>query len=385
MNRLAKRVQQMETTIFSVISQMATDFNAINLGQGFPDFNGPEWLIQETQHAMQAGYNQYAPLMGVAPLRNVLASIYKNRYHLSYNPLTEITVTSGATEAIFDSIFGLVDPQDEVILFEPYYDSYKACVELAGGKPIFIPLRSPSFTFDPSELKAAITPHTKLIVVNTPHNPTGKVFSQDELITIASYAIEHNLTVLSDEVYEYMTFDGISHHAIASIPNMRERTITISSTGKTFGMTGWKIGWACAPQALTQAVRRTHQFVTYATATPFQYGMAYALEQLSSYVPEMRKMYQEKRDLLFRGLEELGFEPIKPGGTYFIVAGYANHSTKKAFDFSSELIKEAGVATIPLSVFYSQSKEGRQYIRFCFAKEHRTLQIALEKLQRWIG
>ena len=379
MKNFAKRIEPIPTSIFATIAGLAVKHKAVNLGQGYPDFNGPEWLIEKAHESMLAGKNQYAPTNGILTLRQEIANYYSKYYNINYNPETEITVTAGATEALFSTIFALIENGDEVIMFEPFYDSYQANVLLAGGVPKYVTLHKPDFSFDKKELEQTITNKTKMIIVNTPHNPTGKIFSLDELNFIADLAKKHDLLVLSDEVYEFLTFDDAKHIPIASLDDMKERTITISSTGKTFGMTGWKVGYISAPPAITAACQKTHQFVTFTINTPGQHAMAYGLSRLETYLPEFRALYQTKRDYIFENMEKTQFKPIKSFGSYFNMVEIPEGLYKDDIDCAIKLIENNGIATIPPSVFYGKSDEGKSMIRLCFAKTEETIKAALER------
>ena len=377
---VADKLANMPISIFSVISQLAFEHKAVNLGQGFPDFNGPEWIFDFALEAMKEGKNQYAPSYGIHSLKQSIANYQKKYYDLSYND-DEIIVTAGATEALFDTFNAFLNNGDEVILFEPYYDSYHSDVVLAGGIPKCVTLHKPSFSFNYEELENAITFKTKIIVLNNPHNPTGKVFSLEELQFIASLAIKHDLMVVSDEVYEFLTYDGVKHIPFSSLPGMKERTITISSCGKTFGFTGWKVGYALAKSDWIKAIHGIHQWTTFAVNTPGQHAMANAFMKLDDYIPEFRSLYQSKLDLVFNELLSTKFTPHRPLGSYFIMVdipeGFGNDQ-----EAAIKLIKEYGVATIPPSVFYSKSDEGKTMLRVCFAKQDGTLINGINKMKQ---
>lgn len=381
MKNTAQRVANFKDSIFGTMSRLAREHQAVNLGQGFPDFDGPEWIKKLAQDKIQQGHGQYAPFMGAASLREAVSSYYQRFYKLNYNPESEITVTVGATEGLFSTIMGVVDPGDEVIVLEPFYDSYVASIEMAGGKAVPVTMHAPDFKVSAAELEAALTPKTKMIIVNNPHNPTGKVWEKDELASIASLAVKHDLLVISDEVYEFLLFDGAIHHPLALFPGMWERTFTISSAGKTFGLTGWKTGWICAPVNLSKAVRLVHQYVTFSVATPLQEAVAEALAKLETYVPSFQAEYKAKRDFFYKGLKSLGFDFAIPRGTYFMMVPIASKTQKNDVEFAMELVKDRQVAVVPPSAFYLKSKEGQQYLRFCFAKKEETLSAALENLQ----
>jgi N-succinyldiaminopimelate aminotransferase len=377
----SKKLLPFGTTIFSEMTKLATEHQAINLSQGFPDFDGPPELIDLVAQAMREGHNQYARSMGHPELVTALAETEKALYGLDYDPMTEVVVTSGATEAIASSILGLIDPGDEVVLFEPFYDSYPVAVAMAGGIARYVTLRFPRFSFDPLELEAKISSKTKLIVLNSPNNPTGRVFGTEELGAIARIAIKHDLVVLSDEVYEHLTYDGVRHVPIATLPGMRERTLTISSAGKTFSFTGWKIGWAFGPPALVGAVQSAHQFVTFATSTPVQVGLARAIKKLGlDYYEKLRAEYTERRDFLFAALESAGLDASVPEGTYFIIADFSPIWFGDDRSFAKHLVEVRKVAAIPPSVFYHDAiDEGRHLIRFAFCKKMETLRAASER------
>lgn len=380
--RIADRIATMNTSIFATMGKMAADHNAVNLGQGFPDFDGPLWLMEESFKAMKAGKNQYAPSPGILSLRKNISNVQNDHYGLNYDPETEITITAGATEGLYCAINAFIGAGDEVILFEPYYDAYIADVVLAGGIPKFVTLAKPDFTFDKYQFETAITSKTKMLIINSPHNPTGKVFSYDELLYISELSIKHNFIVLSDEAYEFLTYDGVKHIPIASLPNMHQRTITINSTGKTFGMTGWKIGYVSATEQLSTAIRKVHQWTTFAVNTPAQHALAYGFNLLDSYLPSFRQVYQEKRDLALKLLKKTKFKAHIPKGSYFIMVDIPDGVFNDDVDSATRLVREFGVATIPPSVFYSRSDEGKTMLRLCFAKSDDTLKHGIEILGR---
>ena len=375
MKSLNHTVLNFQESIFSTMTKLANEHRAINLSQGFPDFDGPNWLIEMAMNALKENKNQYAPSMGILPLRQAIAHNYKRFYNLDYNPDNEIIITNGATEAIFCISAALLNPGDEVIVLEPCYDSYIASIELCQAIIKPVTLKLPEFKFDFSELKNAITEKTKLLILNNPHNPTGKVFSRDELEQIAKLAIQFDFYILSDEVYEFLTFD-CDHIPTATLSILKERTITVSSTGKTFGVTGWKIGWACAPKELISAIHNVHQFTTFCVAHPLQVAMSQALLNMDSYLLEFKSSYKNKKNIMLNGLIAAGFKVIPPQGTYFVLAEIPGNDIVTC----KELIINKGVATIPVSAFYLKSKEGQSLIRFCFAKKDETLLKAIAKL-----
>ena len=377
MKPLNNTVLQFKESIFSTMTKMAIDNKAINLSQGFPDFDGPKWVIDLASKAMNENKNQYAPSMGILPLREAIAHNYKRFYNFEVNPLSEVVVTNGATEAIFCTCMGILNIGDEVIVLEPFYDSYLASIQLAGAKVVPVTLKAPDFNYDLEELKSAITSKTKLLILNNPHNPTGKVFTASEIQEIGELAKKHDFYILSDEVYEFLTF-GVEHKPTATFEDLKERTITISSTGKTFGLTGWKIGWAIGPASIIKAIHNVHQFTSFAVAQPFQWAMAEALIKMDEYLVDFKADYLRKRDLLVSGLKERGFNVSNPQGTYFTMAFLPDGEND--VDYCKKLIVENKVAAIPTSAFYLKSDEGSRMIRFCFAKKDETLIAALNNL-----
>jgi len=381
MKDTAIRVADFKDSIFGVISKLAREHNAVNLGQGFPDFDGPDWIKEVAYQKMKDGHNQYAPFMGTQSLRQEVSLYYKKFYGLGYDPEKEITITVGATEAIYLVITALINPGDEVIVLEPFYDSYVASIKMAGGIPVPVTMHAPDFTIDKKELENAITPKTKLIILNNPHNPTGKVWTREELLDVSLLVEKNDLYLLSDEVYEFLLFDGVKHIPTATLKGMKERTITISSAGKTFGLTGWKIGWICANEKVTKACRLVHQYVTFAVSTPMQEAVAVGLTKLPDYLPGFVDLYRSKRDFFYNELKNLGFDFKIPKGTYFMMVPIKNKTTLKDVDFALKLIQERKVATVPPSAFYLKSTEGESYLRFCFAKKEETLKEAAQNLQ----
>jgi N-succinyldiaminopimelate aminotransferase len=370
----------MGTTIFAEMSALALDTGSVNLGQGFPDVDGPHEIAAAAAAAIMEGRgNQYPPGPGIPELRRAVAHHQKRFYAQDVDPDTEVLVTAGATEAIAAALIALMEPGDEAIAFEPYYDSYAACIAMAGGTRVPVTLRPPDFRPDLDALRAAITPRTRLILLNSPHNPTGAVFSRAELAQIAALACEHDLLVVSDEVYEHMVFDG-EHVPIGSLPGMRERTVTISSAAKTFSFTGWKIGWVTATPELVTAVRTVKQFLTYVTGGPFQYAVAEALAMPDAYYASIAADLRVKRDLLCPGLAEAGFEVYQPAGTFFVTTDIRGLGEKDGMEFCRELPRRARVVAIPSSVFYDDQEAGRTQVRFAFCKKEEVLREALARL-----
>jgi N-succinyldiaminopimelate aminotransferase len=370
----------MGTTIFAEMSALAVTTGSVNLGQGFPDTDGPREIAAAAATAVMEGRgNQYPPGSGIPELRQAVAAHQKRFYGLDLNPDTEVLVTVGATEAIAASLLALLEPGDEVIAFEPYYDSYAACIAMAGAARVPVTLRPPGFRPGLGALRAAVTPRTRLILLNTPHNPTGAVFTRAELAEIAAIACEHDLLVISDEVYEHMVFDG-EHLPIGSLPGMAGRTVTISSAAKTFSFTGWKVGWVTGTPDLVAAVRTAKQFLTYVASGPFQYAVAEALALPDAYYSSISGDLRGKRDFLCDGLAEAGFEVYRPAGTYFITTDVRRLGYEDGMEFCRELPRRAGVVAIPSSVFYDNQAAGQSQVRFAFCKKREVLAEALARL-----
>ncbi|HEY2075042.1 MAG TPA: pyridoxal phosphate-dependent aminotransferase [Streptosporangiaceae bacterium] len=370
----------MGTTIFAEMSALAVETGSVNLGQGFPDTDGPAEVAKIAAEAVLAGRgNQYPPGPGIPELRNAVSAHQKRFYGLDVDPETEVLVTAGATEAIAAAMLALLEPGDEVIAFEPYYDSYAACIAMAGAVRVPVTLRPPAFRPDLDRLRDAITSRTRLILLNSPHNPTGMVASRDELTVIASLAVEHNLLVVTDEVYEHLVFDG-QHIPIATLPGMRERTVTISSGGKTFSFTGWKIGWVTGTPELVTAVRTAKQFLTYVSGGPFQYAIAAGLALPDAFYTDLTANLHRKRDLLASGLRTAGFEVFVPHGTYFISTDVAPLGETDGLAFCRSLPHRCGVVAVPNVVFYDDQPAGRSQVRFAFCKRDEVLEDAAARL-----
>ncbi|MCK6578545.1 MAG: aminotransferase class I/II-fold pyridoxal phosphate-dependent enzyme [Anaerolineae bacterium] len=383
MAKRADRVAGFGTTIFTEINQLAQQHNALNLGQGKPDFDGPAEIIDAAVQALQQGaLNQYAPGPGAASLRQAVADHARRFYHMEISPTEGVVVTAGATEAIFSCVLGLVDRGDEVIVIEPYFDSYVPNITMAGAKPVFVPLRPPTWTFDPEELRRAFNKRTRALILNTPHNPSGRVFTRQELTLIAELCREHDVTVISDEVYEHLIFDSACHIPIASLPGMFDRTVTVSSLGKTFSVTGWKIGWVYGAPELVRGVAQAHQFVTFAVNHPAQQAAAFALSLPESYFADFKKMYTGKRDLLMSALRRGGLSPTLPEGTYFIMADFSSVFDGDDIEFARYLTSEVGVACIPPTFFYSHDHAhmASTQARFAFCKSDEMLREVGERM-----
>ncbi|RSS54111.1 pyridoxal phosphate-dependent aminotransferase [Streptomyces sp. WAC01280] len=382
---LNRRLAEFGTTIFAEMSALAARTGSINLGQGFPDTDGPEEIREAAVRALRDGRgNQYPPGPGVPELRQAVADHQRQWYGLEYDPDTEVLVTAGATEAIAAALLALVEPGDEVIALEPYYDSYAACVAMAGGTRVPVTLRphEGAYVLDLDELRAAVTDRTRLILLNTPHNPTGTVLTRAELTAVAELAIERDLLVVTDEVYEHLVFDGTEHIPLASLPGMRDRTVTIGSSGKTFSFTGWKVGWITASPELTTAVRSAKQFLTYVSSGPFQYAIAEALRLPATYFDGLRADLQAKRDLLSEGLAQAGFDVYRPAGTYFVTTDIRPLGADDGFAFCRTLPERAGVVAIPNAVFYDHREAGAPFVRFAFCKKTEVLEEAVSRLKR---
>ena len=378
---LNRRLAGMGTTIFAEMSARAVATGSINLGQGFPDRDGPAEIARAAADAILAGQgNQYPPGPGIPELRHAITEHQQRFYDLSYDPDTEVLVTAGATEAVAATLLALVEPGDEVIAFEPYYDSYAANIAMAGGTRVPVTLRPPGFRPDLAELEKAITPRTRLILLNSPHNPTGSIFTRDEIAAIAALAVRNDLLVVTDEVYEHLIFDG-EHVPIAQFPGMRERTVSISSAGKTFAFTGWKIGWVTATPELVTAVKTAKQFLTFVSGGPFQYAIAQALALPDAYYATLREELRAQRDLLTKGLAEIGFEVYPPQGTYFVLTDISPLGERDALDFCRNLPERAGVVAIPASLFYDHTEATRTQVRFAFCKRPEVLSQALDRLK----
>ncbi len=379
---LTSRLQGFGTTVFTEMTELALRHEAVNLGQGFPNFEGPDFVKEAAVEAIRGGANQYCRMTGIPELNRAIARHQKRFYDLDYDADSEVTVTNGATEAICATLQALVEVGDEVVFFEPFYDSYRATVAMAGGVERLVTLESPDFRYESAALEQAITPKTRMILLNSPHNPAGKVFTRAELGHVARLARDHDLLVVSDEVYEHLTFDA-EHVPIATLPGMWERTVTISSAGKTFSFTGWKVGWACAPRPLAAAIRTAHQFITFCNSAPMQPAVARALEEADeAFYRTFVEEYRERRDHLCRGLREVGFGVLEPAGTYFVLADIRPLGWDDDVAFCRMLPEKVGVAAIPPTAFYVHKEAGRHLVRFAFCKTLELLDEAVRRLRR---
>ena len=379
---LSAKLQGFGTTIFGEMSALAVATNSVNLGQGFPDTDGPREVLDAAIAAINSGHNQYPPLIGMPTLRHAIVEHQLRFYGMEFDPDTEVLVTAGASEALASTLIGLLDTGDEVIMFEPSYDMYQACAAMAGATVRPVTLHPPSYAAEIDELRQAVSARTKLILLNTPHNPTGKVFSREEMQAIADVAIEHDLIVVTDEVYEHLTFDGLEHVPMATLPGMRERTLTISSGGKTFNTTGWKVGWVIGPAALVAAARTAKQYLTYVSSGPFQPAIAAGLRLPDSFFAEIALDLQHKRDRLCAGLVEAGFDVFHPHGTYFVTVDIRPlRSDGDGYAFCRDLPHRCGVVAIPNEVFYTDARRGRHLVRFAFSKRFEVLDEAVSRLK----
>jgi N-succinyldiaminopimelate aminotransferase len=386
---VTSKLQGFGASIFAEMTALAISTGAINLGQGFPDYDGPPEVLRLASEQIEAGNNQYPPGTGLPDLRAAVSEHQKRFWNLSYDPDDEILITMGATEALAGALLGILNNGDEVIVFEPLFDTYAGCIALAGATMVPITLRpsaSGRYEYDPAELQNAVSPRTRMILLNSPHNPTGTVFTKSELEGIARLAIDNDLIVISDEVYEHLLFDNVVHIPIATFPNMQDRTITISSGGKSFNTTGWKIGWACGPSSLIHATRMAKQLFTFAGGSPFQPAIAAGLRLPDAYFSSLAADLQEKRDVLHDALVESGLSPIRPSGTYFITADIrARRTDGDGLAFCRSLPTVAGIVAIPASVLYSPQNEheGRHLVRFAFCKQRATIEEAASRLRSW--
>lgn len=366
------------TNIFTTMSGLAAQYNAVNLAQGFPDFEVPSYLIERVTHHMISGKNQYAPMAGILSLREKLATKYASVYGTSFDPVEEITITCGATEACFSAITALIQAGDEVIIIEPAFDCYEPAIILNGGKPVFVKTIYPDFKINWNEVEAAITSKTRLLILNSPHNPTGTIFTKEDVNALREVLQRHDILVLSDEVYEHMVFDGAPHYCLAADPFIREKIVTVGSFGKTYHATGWRLGFCAAPAHLMKEFRKVHQYNTFSAVTPIQHAVSDMLDD-TDWHHNLSSFFQSKRNYFLNLIKHSGFKAVATKGTYFQLLSYAALSDKKEMEMAEWMVKEMKLAAIPVSVFYNDKTE-QQILRFCFAKKDETLQQAAEIL-----
>jgi aminotransferase len=389
--RVSEKASRFTESVIREMTRRAAAHGAVNLAQGFPDFPCPAELKDAACRAIQADVNQYAVTWGAKAFRDALAEKTRRFLGIDVDPEAEITVTCGSTEAMVASLLALVDPGDEVVVFEPFYENYGPDAILCGAVPRYVPLRPAvrggvsGWAFDPQELRAAFGPRTRAVILNTPMNPTGKVFTRAELAAVAELCREFGAVAVTDEIYEHITFDGAEHVALATLPGMRERTVTIGGLSKTYSVTGWRIGYAIAPPALTGAIRKVHDFLTVGAAAPLQEAGAAALRLPEAYYRDLAALYQAKRDRFLPRLEGVGFRCFRPQGAYYAMADISALTDEDDAAFAAELVRDAGVAVVPGSSFFSQPDLGRNLVRFCFCKKDETLDEAARRLEKWAG
>src|SRR5215471_13928084 len=379
---MAERLRSQKDSVFEEMDALAREFHAVNLGSGTPDMLPPIAVQAALREAVAAGHNQYAPGRGEAVLRAAIAEHARRFYRQEVDPATEVTVTSGVTEAIFAAIFAIVEPGDEVIVFEPFYDCYVPSIQMAGGIAVAVTLHAPQFRFDPQQLRAAFSPRTKVLLLNTPHNPTGIVFLRAELNFIAELCQEFDVLAIADEVYEHIVFDGETHVRLATLPGMWERTLTLGGAGKTFSCTGWRIGWAIGPAPLHDALFRLRQFTVFASATPFQFAIAAGLHFPDDYFHQLAASYQERRDFMVDTLAACGLKPTKPAAGFFILTDISSFRQANSREFCHEVTKNFGVAPLPTDTFYLNQAYGKRIVRFTFCLSLETLATAAKRLAK---
>ncbi|MGH9401145.1 MAG: pyridoxal phosphate-dependent aminotransferase [Terriglobia bacterium] len=379
------KAQQFTESVIREMTRLALEHGAVNLAQGFPDFPAPAEVKEAAVAAIRADVNQYSITWGAKEMRRAVAERFERDTGLAIDPEREITVTCGATEAMISSLLAIIDPGDEVVVFEPFYENYGPDSVICGARPRYVPLRPPDWTFDPAELAAAFSERTRAIVLNTPNNPTGKVFTQTELEQIAVLCERWDAYAVSDEIYQYIVYDGAQHISIASLPAMRERSITINSMSKTYSVTGWRVGYAVGPPAVSDAIRKMHDFITVGAPAPLQEAGAVALRMPESYYAKIREEYARRRDRFLPVLEKAGFRCFKPRGAYYIMTDITDFGFPNDVEFARYMVKDIGVAVVPGSSFYSQPGAGSQQVRFCYSKTDATLDDAAEKLMRLRG
>ena len=378
----ARRIQQFTESVIREMTRRAIQEGAVNLAQGFPDFPAPEALKRAAAEAIAADQNQYSITWGAKPFRDAIAAKYRRVYHLDFDPEREITVCCGATEGMIATLLAVLNPGDEVVLFEPFYENYNPDTQLCGARTRFVTLHAPDWSFDPDELRRAFTPRTKAIILNTPNNPTGKVFSREELGFIAELCQEFDALAITDEIYEHILFDEATHVPIISLPEMRDRAILVNSLSKTYSVTGWRVGWVLAPPDLTDSIRKVHDFLTVGAAAPLQAAGAFALKLPDSYYQRLAETYRAKRDRMLGILENAGFECFRPRGAYYIMTDISRFGFADDVTFARDLVQRIGIAVVPGSSFYNDAADGARQVRFTYCKKEETLAAAAERLSR---
>jgi len=379
----SNKANQFEESVIREMSRVAKQYNAINLAQGFPDFPAPDFIKKYAVEAIEADINQYAVTWGSQSIREAIADKYSNLYNLKYNPEREITVCCGSTESMIASLMGTVNEGEEIIIFEPFYENYGPDAILSGAKPVFINLKAPDFTFTEDDLKKVFNKNTKAIIINTPHNPTGKVFSYQELLLIAKYCKEFDVLAITDEIYEHILYTDKPHIPIATIEGMKDRSIIINGISKTFSVTGWRIGYILAAESLSSGIRKVHDFLTVGAPAPLQEGAAKALRVGNDYYLQLKDFYFRRRNMMLKALRDVGFSCIAPEGAYYIMTSFENFGFDNDIKFTEHLIKDIGIAVVPGSSFYRKDAEDKsKFVRFCFCKKEDTLNRAIEKLQK---
>jgi aspartate/methionine/tyrosine aminotransferase len=369
-------------SVIREMTRLAVRHGAVNLAQGFPDFAAPEILKQAAKDAIDAEFNQYAITWGAKPFRDAIAAKYKRTYGLEFDPEREITVCCGSTEGMIASLLAVTNPGEEIIVFEPYYENYQPDALLCGADRRLVPLHAPDWTFDPEELRRAFTSRTKAIILNSPNNPTGRVFSREELEVIAGLCREFDVLAITDEIYEHIIFDGMRHVSMIELEGMRDRTIVVNSMSKTYSVTGWRVGWVLASPDLTDSIRKVHDFLTVGAAAPLQHAGVVALSMPDSYYDDLASTYAAKRDHILEMLQRTGFRPFRPSGAYYVMADISGFGFPGDREFARHLVQTVGVAVVPGSSFFEHSSGGSQLVRFCFCKKYETLKAAEERLQK---
>jgi len=378
----SQRISRFTESVIREMTRLAVRHHAINLAQGFPDFPAPASLKQAAHDAIDADINQYAITWGAKPFRDAIAAKYQRTYGMEVDPERELTVCCGATEGMVASLLAILDPGDEVVLFEPFYENYGPDTQLCGAQSRYVPLRAPDWTFDPEELRRAFNPRTKAIILNSPNNPTGKVFTREELECIAGLCQEFDALAITDEIYEHILYDDAVHIPIATLPGMRERSVLVNSMSKTYSVTGWRVGWVLAPPDLTNSIRKVHDFLTVGAAAPLQQAGVYALGQPEEYYRHLSEEYRERRDYIVDALQAAGFQCFMPRGAYYVMTDISAFKFADDVAFVQHLITHAGIAAVPGSSFYAQNRGGSQQVRFCFCKKYETLESARQKLRK---